>query len=89
MKILVIQILGFCLEGTFNYEKVSFAIPFFSCLFDFQQVMKIAKDNADGISDLKVCPLWIPPASQPPRCVHFLLGFNCCCSFYYHQCSQI
>mmetsp|Transcript_17783 Transcript_17783/g.18528 ORF Transcript_17783/g.18528 Transcript_17783/m.18528 type:complete len:213 (+) Transcript_17783:14-652(+) len=37
MKILVVQILSYCIEGTFNYEKV----------------IKIAKDNADGISDLK------------------------------------
>lgn len=37
IRILVIQILSYCLQGTFNYEKV----------------LKLAADNADGISDIK------------------------------------
>mmetsp|Transcript_14407 Transcript_14407/g.21614 ORF Transcript_14407/g.21614 Transcript_14407/m.21614 type:complete len:211 (+) Transcript_14407:58-690(+) len=37
VKILVVQILNYCIEGVFNYEKV----------------VKIAKDNSDGVSDLK------------------------------------
>ena len=38
IKVLVVQILGFCLEGSFNYEKI----------------LKLAADNAEGISDIKV-----------------------------------
>eukprot|EP01038_Epipyxis_sp_PR26KG_P005692 gene5692-7858_t len=37
IKVLVVQILSFCVEGEFNYEKV----------------LKLASDNADGISDIK------------------------------------
>lgn len=37
IKIVVVQILSYCLESTFNYEKV----------------LKLAADNADGISDIK------------------------------------
>mmetsp|Transcript_15742 Transcript_15742/g.26274 ORF Transcript_15742/g.26274 Transcript_15742/m.26274 type:complete len:211 (+) Transcript_15742:75-707(+) len=36
-KILAVQILGYCIAGAFNYDKV----------------LKIAKDNADGLADLK------------------------------------
>eukprot|EP01033_Poteriospumella_lacustris_P002347 gene2347-1712_t len=38
LRILVSQIIGFCLVGQLNYEKI----------------LKIAEDNADGLSDIKV-----------------------------------
>lgn len=77
MKVLVVQILGYCIEGTFNYEKVDtnyqFLITFLSL-----QVIKIAKDNADGISDLKVRLIIVfAPFS------HLFLGIDSSCTFYY------
>lgn len=39
IKIMVVQILSYCLEGTFNHEKI----------------MKLASDNADGLADIKGC----------------------------------
>ena len=38
IKFLAVQIIGYCLSGTFNYEKV----------------LKLAADNTDGLSDIKV-----------------------------------
>lgn len=43
IKVLVVQIIEYCLQGTFNYEKV----------------LKLAGNNADGLSDTKVRGLFI------------------------------
>lgn len=37
LKVLVVQIISFCLTGTFNYQKI----------------LKLAGDNADGVADIK------------------------------------
>jgi len=39
VKILVVQILSYCLEGTFNHDKI----------------LKLAADNTDGLADIKGC----------------------------------
>lgn len=39
---ITVQIINFCIDGEFNYDKV----------------IKIAKESFDGVTDLKVCMFW-------------------------------
>lgn len=77
LKVLVVQILTQCLKGSFNYDKV----------------LKLAADNADGVADIKVAC-----ASKPSFDIDFTLlssifpliaGSYRCSSLHAHKRSQI
>jgi len=52
IKVLAVQIIQYCLSGTFNYEKV----------------LKLASDNSDGLNDIKVVIQWYRCTTQSLDC---------------------
>jgi hypothetical protein len=62
-RVLAVQVLAHCVSGAFSYEKAR----------------KIARDNADGLADLKV----LPTTALLHYCTHYTALLYCTTLLYY------